>query len=262
MELLAAILTRNEERNIRACIESVAWTDAVLVVDCFSADATIALAQAAGARVIQHPWENYSAQRNVALAEARSAGYAAKWVLFIDADERATPELGAEIRQVIAAGTEVGWWIPRHNYIFGHLMRGTGWWPDYQLRLLRPDHATYDPQRAVHEEALLDGEAGRLQQPLIHYNYDTLEQFHAKQRRYTAYDVEILRQKGVRPHAYTPYTQVIRHFWWRFVTLQGWRDGLYGVRLSALMAYYEMLKYRQLRKVLAEGGQGGVPPGP
>ncbi|HQE99368.1 MAG TPA: hypothetical protein PLG06_06490, partial [Anaerolineae bacterium] len=62
------------------------------------------------------------------------------------------------------------------------------------------------------------------------------------------------RQKGVRPHAYTPYTQVIRHFWWRFVTLQGWRDGLYGVRLSALMAYYEMLKYRQLRKVLAEGG--------
>ncbi len=251
MELMTAILTRNEERHIQACIESAQWTDAVLIVDCFSTDNTIALARASGASVVQHPWENYSAQRNVALNAARSKTYAAKWVLFIDADERATPELGTEIRQVITSEQKVGWWIPRHNYIFGHRMRGAGWWPDYQLRLLMPDRATYDPQRAVHEEAILEGESGYLQRPLIHYNYETLAQFHAKQQRYTDYDVSILQQKGVSPHFYTPYRQAVKHFWWRFITLNGWRDGLHGARLSGLMAYYEMVKYRKLRNMLA-----------
>lgn len=256
MELIAAILTRDEERHIQACIESVNWADAVLVVDSFSVDRTVALAQSAGAVVIQHPWENYSVQRNMALQEARSKTFAASWLFFIDADERATPELAAEIRQVIAARTEAGWWVPRHNYIFGHRMRGAGWWPDYQLRLLRTGRASYDAKRAVHEEALLDGTSGYLEQPLIHYNYETLEQFHAKQRRYTDYDVEILRQKHITPHIYTPYLQALRHFWWRFVTLNGWRDGLHGIRLSALMAYYEMLKYRKLRAMTASPGPG------
>lgn len=261
MEVIAAILTLNEERHIGACIESVQWADAVLVVDCFSQDRTVALAQAAGARVIQHPWENYSTQRNVALEAARdAAALCADWVLFIDADERATPKLAAEMRQVIAAREEIGWWIPRHNYIFGHRMRGAGWWPDHQLRLLRPDHAHYDPQRAVHEEALLDGPAGYLQQPLIHYNYETLAQFHAKQRRYTDYDVGILRQKGVTARFYTPYRQALRHFWWRFVTLDGWRDGLHGIRLSALMAYYEMRKYRKLWNAEFHHGEHGENP--
>ena len=244
MAMIAAILTLNEERHIRACIESVAWADGVLIVDCFSTDSTVALAEAAGARVIQHPWENYSVQRNVALEAARDVD----WVLFIDADERATPALAAEIQQVSANCAEVGWWIPRHNYIFGHRMKGAGWWPDHQLRLLRPQHARYDPLRAVHEEAILDGAAGYLQQPLIHYNYETLAQFHAKQRRYTDYDASILRQKGITARFYTPYSQAARHFWWRFVTLCGWRDGLHGMRLCALMAYYEMLKYRKVRK--------------
>ena len=257
MELIAAILTRDEERHIQACIESVRWTDAVLVVDSFSSDNTVALAQTAGAVVIQHPWENYSVQRNVALEKARSETFAAQWLFFIDADERATPELAGEIRQVIASGTETGWWVPRHNYILGHRMRGAGWWPDYQLRLLRPDCARYDAQRAVHEEANLEGASGYLQQPLIHYNYETLAQFHAKQRRYTDYDVGILLQKGITPHVYTPYLQAVRHFWWRFVTLSGWRDGLHGIRLSALMATYEMRKYQKLRAIISRQSEPG-----
>jgi hypothetical protein len=239
--LAAVILTLNEARHITACIESVKWADQVVVFDSFSTDATATLAQEADARVIQHPFENYSQQRDAALQAVQ-----ADWVFFIDADERSTPASAKEIRHVTQANTKAGWWIPRHNYIFGHRMRGAGWWPDYQLRLLRRECASYDHKRAVHEVAALEGEAGYLQEPLIHYNYETLQQFIEKQHRYTDYDVDILEEKGIQPRFYTPYRQALHHFRWRFVTLNGWRDGIYGVILSTLMAYYEMLKYKKL----------------
>ncbi len=245
--LTAIILTRNESRQITACIESLRWVDEILVFDSYSEDNTIALSQQAGAKIAQHPFENYSTQRNAALKTVPNAD----WVFFVDADERATPELAAEITRTINLCAEVGWWVPRHNYIFGHRMRGAGWWPDHQLRLLHREHAHYDPARAVHEEAILDGKSGYLKAHLIHYNYETIAQFHAKQRKYTDYDAQVLLAKGTQPHVYTPYTQFFRHFWWRWVSLAGWRDGGYGLLLSLLMAYYELLKYRQVRRLLS-----------
>jgi (heptosyl)LPS beta-1,4-glucosyltransferase len=172
----------------------------------------------------------------------------ADWILFVDADERATPELAVEARDVIARSPACGWWIPRHNIIMGHRMRATGWYPDCQMRLLRRDAAMYDPQRAVHELVILEGEAGTLTSHLIHYNYATLRQFWSKQRRYLSYDIGVLLASGARVGAHTPYSQALRHFWWRFVTLQGWRDTLWGVSLSTLMATYELLKYHGARK--------------
>lgn len=247
--LTAVILTFNEERHILACIESLRWADEVVVFDSFSRDATVALAQQAGARVLQHRFENYAQQRNAALA-----AITADWIFFVDADERATPALAAEIRRVIAHdGPIVGWWVPRHNYIFGHRMRGAGWWPDAQLRLLRCGRARYDPVREVHEVVVLDGAEGQLAEPMIHYNYETLAQFRAKQQQYTDYDAGILYKQGVIPRFYTPYTQALRHFWWRFVTLAGWRDGGYGMLLSGLMAYYEWVKYRKLKSRIMHG---------
>ena len=246
--LKAVILTLNEAAHITACIESVAWADDVVVLDSFSTDATCELARAAGATVVQHRFENYARQRNIALQEVE-----ADWILFVDADERATPELAAEARDVIATRPECGWWIPRHNVIVGHRMRATGWYPDCQMRLLRPDAAHYDPERAVHELVILQGDAGTLTSHLIHYNYATLRQFWAKQRRYLSYDISVLLASGVPAHAHTPYSQALRHFWWRFVTLQGWRDTVWGFSLSALMAIYELLKYRGVRQVRHRG---------
>jgi hypothetical protein len=98
----------------------------------------------------------------------------------------------------------------------------------------------------VHEVAVVDGPEGYLQSPLIHYNYDDLADFVARQEKYTDYDAGILFQQGVRPRFYTPYSQAVRHFWWRFVTLRGVRDGLHGLWLSLLTAYYEAVKYRRL----------------
>jgi (heptosyl)LPS beta-1,4-glucosyltransferase len=239
-KLTAVVLTLNEARHITECLHSLAWADGLVVVDSYSTDDTVALAEQAGATVYQSRFENYAQQRNAALAVIPPTD----WVFFVDADERATPALAQEIRHKIASCPERGWFVPRHNYIFGKLTLGAGWFPDYQLRLFAHGRVHYE--RPVHETAVVDGQIGHLQNPLIHYNYDTPDQFHTKQKKYTAYDASILRQQGVHPKVYTPFTQPLRHFWWRFVTLRGYQDGLHGLRLSLYMAYYEWQKYRQV----------------
>ncbi|MCA9989409.1 MAG: glycosyltransferase family 2 protein [Anaerolineales bacterium] len=242
MELTAIILTRDEAAHISDCVASLAWTDRVLVFDSFSQDDTVALARAAGAEVQQSPFENYAQQRNAALDALTT-----DWVFFVDADERGTPALGAEIRQVMATRPEAGWYVPRHNYIFGRLTRGAGWYPDHQLRLFRHGRVRYE--RPVHEIALVDGPVGYLQQPLIHHNYRDPAHFRAKQARYSSYDAQILHQQGVHPRPYTYLTMPLRQFWWRFVSLKGYRDGLHGLRLSGYLAYYEWVKYRKLAQL-------------
>ncbi len=244
MQLTAIVLTLNEAAHIADCLSSLQWADRWVVVDSYSQDATAALAQAHGAEVIYARFENYAQQRNAALQAVTT-----DWVLFVDADERGTPALGQEVREVMAGRPEMGWYVPRHNYIFGRLTQGAGWYPDYQLRLFRHGYVHYE--RPVHEVAVVDGPIGYLQHPLIHYNYRDPAHFHAKQRAYTAHEIARLRQEGIQPHWYTPWVQPARHFWWRFATLQGYRDGWHGVRLSLYLAYYEWVKYRMLRRPAA-----------
>jgi (heptosyl)LPS beta-1,4-glucosyltransferase len=242
-KLAGVIITLNEEDNILACIDSLRWTDEVIVFDSFSTDRTVVLAEEAGARVLQHRFENYGAQRDAALRAID-----AEWVFFVDADERATPELAAEILVKIE-GPERGWWVPRHNYIFGKLTLGAGWYPDYQLRVIHRESARYDPGRPVHEEVILDGEAGYLENPLIHYNYRDMAHFVAKQEPYTDFEAGIRFGKGLRPKPWTYLSGPLRQFWWRFVTLKGWRDGLHGLRLSLLMTYYEYQTWRRVARL-------------
>ena len=247
MNVTAIVLTLNEESNISDCLASLAWADRMAVFDSYSSDGTTALARKCGAEVIQNPFENYAQQHNDAMA-----GVEAEWILFVDADERATPELAAEVRSVTAGDREeVAWWVPRHNYIFGRLTLGAGWHPDYQCRLLLRGHARWE--RPVHEVAIVDGPQGYLRNPLIHYNYSNLADFISRQEKYNAYDAEILCGQGVRPRIYTPYRQGVLQFWWRFVTLRGYRDGLHGMWLSFLTAYYEMRKYQRLAQMWRVG---------
>jgi hypothetical protein len=236
MSLFAVILTKNEARHIGACIASVAWADQVLVSDSLSDDGTPDLARAAGAVVVQRPFEGWARQRNAALDSAAQLG--ASWVLFVDADERATPELAAEIRQVVESRAEVGWNVPRFNFIVGKQPHHGGFYPDYQLRLLRLGRARYDLSRPVHEVVMLDGAEGKLSNHLLHYNYDTWGQFHAKQRRYGAMEARILGERGISPRPHNFILQPLREFRRRYLTLQGYRDGWLGFKLSALLAYY------------------------
>jgi (heptosyl)LPS beta-1,4-glucosyltransferase len=251
MRLTAVVLTYNEADHIAECLQSVQFADRRVVFDSFSSDQTVEIAQSAGATVLQHAFENYAAQRNAALEAV--AGYS-DWVLFVDADERVTPELAAEVRELIEQPDYAGFQIPRFNYIFGHLTRGAGWYPDYQTRLLRIGKAHYDPLRKVHEVVELEGRLGATSQHFIHYNYRDLSHFLNKQRKYVRYDAGIMFEQGIRPKLRNYILQPLRHFYWRFVRLQGYRDGWHGLVLSALMAWYEWRKYWILGRLWKETG--------
>ena len=250
--LVSVVLTWNEEKHIAACVRSLRWCDAVVVVDSYSTDQTCQIARSEGALVIRHPFKGFGSQRQAAMD-----CIAARWILFVDADERVTPALAQEIDDVVVNQPEImGWWVPRHNYIFGKRILHAGWYPDYQLRLLRTDHARWDPQREVHELPIVDGETGYLENVFIHYNYETLRQFIDKQEKYTDYDARILYQKGERAKVWSPFSMPLRHFKMRFIDWDGYKDGLHGLWLSLLMSYYEGQKYIRLARLWRAAGAG------
>ncbi len=232
--LTAAILARDNEDEIADCLQSLAWADErIVVLDTRSNDRTAAIAQALGARVVSHHFQDFARQREFGLSLATG-----QWLFYVDTDERATPALAEEVRRVIRDETRVGWWVPRRNIIWGREIRHGGWYPDYQLRLLKLGHAHYDLTRPVHEVVALDGEEGHLREPLIHYNYRTIGQFIDKQRQYVNYEADILYVRGVRPRPLTYLLQPLREFCRRYIVLKGCKDGLHGLALCLLVAYY------------------------
>jgi hypothetical protein len=244
--LTAVVIARDEEGNIVDCLRSVGWADRLgVLLDTRSTDRTAELARGAGAEVRVRAFDNFAAQRDAALE-----AFEADWVFFVDADERGTPGLQTEVRRVIRDETKVGWWVPRRNYIWGRWIRHAGWYPDYQLRLLRRGHARYDPQREVHELVILDGLEGHLQNPLIHYNYTSVGQFLRKQDYYATYEAQILMQRGIHPRPHSLVLQPLREFWRRYITLEGYKDGGHGLLLSLLMGYYTLVAYRRARGLL------------
>lgn len=245
--IVAAILTKNEARHIGDCLRSVQWADAIILEDSFSQDKTVEIAKELGAEIFQHEFVNFAAARNRALKNAASLGM--KWVFFVDADERVTPELAEEIQLVVKKREFAGWWVPRYNVMWGHIMQGGGWYPDYQLRLLRVDAAQYDPERQVHETVILNGEAGYLREHLVHYNYDSLVQFKLKQNRYIDFEAKILREKGIRAKPWTYLTMPIREFRRRYFSLKGYKDGWVGLQVCGLMSWYTFVTYLRLREL-------------
>jgi glycosyltransferase involved in cell wall biosynthesis len=245
--VVAAILTKNEAAHIADCIKSVQWADRVIVEDSFSDDGTVSIAEGLDAQVFQNKFVNFAAARNRVIDTVRAMGV--EWLLFVDADERVTPELAQEIQQAIEHTDINGWWIPRYNVMWGHIMQGGGWYPDYQLRLMRVSAARYDPTRQVHEIVVLDGQAEHLQEHLIHYNYDSLAQFKFKQDRYIDFEAKILKEKGIRAKPWTYVTMPIREFRRRYIALKGYKDGWVGLQLCGLMSWYMFLSYVRLGKL-------------
>jgi len=235
VSLTAAVIARDEGAMIADCLESLAFADERLVlVDAATRDNTREIARRMGARVEERAFDNFAAQRDAALHFARG-----DWVLFVDADERVPPGLRAEVAAVIrAADGRRGFWIPRHNYLMGRLVRHAGWYPDYQLRLLHRRAARFDPLRVVHEVAVVDGPVGHLRQPLVHFNYRTLAEFVRKQERYCHYEAERWLATYGRPRARALLGQPVREFWRRYVVLRGLREGWLGLVLSLSLAYY------------------------
>jgi glycosyltransferase involved in cell wall biosynthesis len=239
--IAAVVVCQNEERHIAACLRGLAWADEVMVLDGGSRDRTVAAAEAAGARIERRPFDDFGHQRQAALERAR-----ADWVLFVDADERVSAGLAAEVRAAAASGLAAGYWVPRRNYIWGRWIRGGGWFPDAQLRLLRRDRARYDSGGLVHEVAEVDGRLGELRCALVHYNYETVGQFLRKQRRYARLDARARVGAGQQGKVKRLVSMPARELWRRYVQLDGRRDGLHGATLAVLTALAAADTQRQL----------------
>lgn len=235
------VITRDEAANIEACLVSVAWADEVLVVDCGSADRTVEIARAKGVRVIVKDWPGYSAQKNFAAAQATH-----DWILSIDADERVTAELAAEIRARLSSDVSAaGFRIPRVTWHLGRWIRTTDWYPDYQLRLYDRRRARWK-ERRVHESVTADGPVGQLAHDLQHYAYRDITHHHQTMDRYTTLAAEDMYASGRRGG----WVDVVLHppaaFLRNYVLRRGFTDGLPGFIISVMNAHYVFLKFAKL----------------
>src|SRR6266540_4425302 len=152
MTIATITITKNEEKNIRACLESLKWVDEVIVVDAESSDRTVELAKAYTPKVFVRRWPGYGLQKNFAMAQAT-----ADWILIVDADERVSPELRNEIEAVLKGVPSVSAYrVPRRNYYYGRWIRGAGQYPDRQLRLMRRGQGRYN-DLPIHEHLQVKG---------------------------------------------------------------------------------------------------------
>lgn len=238
--LSVLVITYNEAHNLPDCLASVAWADEILVVDSGSTDETPALARAAGARVVEHPFESAGRQRNWALPLLRHP-----WCLVLDADERVTPALALEIqRTVLADGPADGYSLRRRSFFLGTPIRHAGWGRDRVLRLFRRERGRYD-DALVHESLELRGRQDELQAPLLHFTYRTLDDYLAKLASYTARGAADLGRRGERPSLATLLVRPPARFLRMYVLQGGFLDGMAGLLLCLLTAYSVWLKYAQ-----------------
>ena len=243
------IAAHNEALQIEECVRSVAWATEVLVVENDSSDDTVALAKAAGATVFSHSFRSIGTQRNAAIARARH-----DWVLVVDADERATPALGAEVSRRIGEGTGEAFRVRRRNWFLGREILHSGWDRDRPVRLFRST-LRYD-ERPVHEHVLTSSEPGILDEALLHRPYSNLGEYFEKLGRYSRDWAVQNHARGRRVWLPSLLVRPQARFLTTLVLRGGWRDGWQGVAISALAAVSVASKYAHLWALQHEAQNG------
>jgi glycosyltransferase involved in cell wall biosynthesis len=246
--LSVTVITLNEEERLRACLESVVWADEIVVVDAGSHDKTVAIAREFTDRVLFHGWSGYGAQKNVAIEQCSG-----EWILSLDADERVTEALRAEIAATLARSpVEAGFRIPRRNVFQGRWMRHGGLYPDWQLRLFRRGRGRF-AERAVHESVMVEGATGHLRAALVHESYRSLGDAVARLNRYSdlaAVDLAARERGGA-------LVDILLRPAWRFVAMYllraGFLDGWRGLVLATLYAHYVFLRAAKARELRGGG---------
>lgn len=241
MPILSVILiTKNEAANIRPCLESVAFADEIVVVDSGSSDDTVAIAREMGAKVYEHDWPGFGPQKNRALDHATG-----DWVFSIDADERVTPELRAELEQAMRKNKADGYYCPRLSQFCGTYIRHSGWYPDYVLRLFKRGRGRFS-NSLVHESVLLKGSSARLKHPLLHYSYLTMDDVERKVEHYSTAAAQQMYWKGKR----TTLAGAAASAGWAFLRTYlirlGVLDGVAGWQIAVMNMRTTWLKYRKL----------------
>jgi glycosyltransferase involved in cell wall biosynthesis len=231
--LTVTVVTLDEEARLRACLESVAWADEIVVVDAESRDKTVPIAREFTERVIVRPWPGFAAQKNFALEQATG-----DWVLSLDADEEVSPELREEILDVLARPpAHDGYAVPRKNIFWGQWVRRGGLYPDWQVRLFRRSRARFVP-RAVHESVQMEGSIGRLRGPLLHRSYRDVSDFLARADRYSTLAADEWLASGRPARARDLVLRPLGRFLGMYLLRLGLLDGWRGLLLATLYAYY------------------------
>lgn len=240
-KLSAIIITKNEAENIRACIESVNWADEIIVVDSGSSDATVEICRELGAQVHQHDWPGFGMQKNRALSYANH-----EWVFSIDADERVTSELRAQLINAMEDGNKNGYYVPRLSQFCGQFIRHSGWYPDYVLRLFRKTKGRFSDD-TVHERVIVDGNTGKLTRPLLHYSYQNQADVQRKTEQYArAGALQMLKKGKTATFADAPLRAG-----WAFIRTyllrMGFLDGIAGFNIALMNFRTTYLKYKILK---------------
>ncbi|HMO40921.1 MAG TPA: glycosyltransferase family 2 protein [Saprospiraceae bacterium] len=248
MPLSVIITTFNEAAHIGAALESVRWADDIIVVDSFSTDDTVAIAHTYTQRVLQRAYKGPADQKNWAIPQARH-----EWILLLDADERITPDLQAEIQHWLAQPDIPydAFWIGRQNHFLGRRVRYSGWQGDAVVRFFRKS-CRYN-HKQVHEEIELTGlRVGRLQYKMEHYTFRNARHFLDKMQRYGAWSAQDYAAKTPRVTYFHLFWKPLFRFGKHFIVQQGWRDGRVGLVISILMAWGVFLRYLYLLETTEE----------
>jgi glycosyltransferase involved in cell wall biosynthesis len=245
--LSAVIITKNEEQNIRRCLESVKFADEIIVIDSNSTDKTKEIAEKQGAKVFNFPWQGFgpAKQEGVNLATG-------EWILSIDADEEVPADLAKEIVNKISSANGISaFYLKRKTMFLGRWILYCGWYPGYVLRLFQKKEGNFD-NAVVHEKVETKGRVEYLQSDLLHYSYPDLETYFSKFNRYTTLGAEEAFHAGKKAGWFgiiiKPPVSFLKHY----IVRQGFRDGLEGFILSVLSAVAVLVKYAKLHTLHKE----------
>jgi glycosyltransferase involved in cell wall biosynthesis len=237
MGLSAVLITKDEEKNIRACLESVSFVDEIVIVDSGSNDRTMELARPLATQLVSRSFDDFSSQKNFAAGLARQ-----DWVLSVDADERVSWELREEILRVIREPREpVAYAIRRHTNLFGRDFVAGGLQDDAPIRLFRRGKAVFE--NPVHETLKVNGKVGKLNSALHHVSFQTIGEHLAKLQLYTG--IQARRSSiGRSPGKFSRYFgRPFYRFFRIYVLKQGFRDGQEGFIYAVLSGYYEWVRW-------------------
>lgn len=237
LKISVIIITKNEEKNIKECLESVKWADEIILVDSFSTDKTLEIAKNHTDKIFLKEWKGFAEQKKYALNQATN-----DWILSIDADERVSHQLKEKIESLLKT-EEIekydGFLIKRENYFLGKVIRGCGWGNDFQLRLFRKGKTDLT-KRLVHEGFVVNGPIGKIKEPMLHFSYQSFNDAINKINHYSTLEaLEKFSKKKVNAISilFTPLIYFFQHFIFRF----GFIDGIHGFFVSLLHALTKFL---------------------
>jgi glycosyltransferase involved in cell wall biosynthesis len=241
----AIVITLNEEACIASCLESLAWTDEVVVVDSGSVDRTEEICRSfPNVRFINNAWPGYGPQKNFALSHASTS-----WIISLDADEVVSPELAREVIETVGRPCNYnGFRIMRKNYYRNHWVRHSGWWPDEIIRVFRKDSGRFN-DRIVHESVEVNGRVGSLPGVLEHRSFHGAEDFLDKALRYSVPGAKQMKQAGKRGGAVRALVRAAATFFKIYILKRGILDGRDGLLIAvsgAVGVFYRIIKLTEL----------------